>query len=147
MYCFVMIYILFLHVFLGCGSVTTDCDYNNVLTSSNSCQEYGQCEPPKDNLQVLFVSKDPLHPFSHAFCIVCNPDIYPHEYENWALNMGAPQGPDNVNDVHPCLYVYANQTDISSLDECQSLVCEGGATYNDMVGKDNGNIDISPIIQ
>ena len=147
MYFFMMIHLLFLPVFLGCGSATMDCEHNNVLTSPCSNQEYGQCEPPKDNLQILFTPKNTLHPFSHAFCIVCNPDIAPHEYEDWVLEMGSLQGPDNVNDVHPCLYVYANQTDISSLDECQSLVCEGGATYNDMVGKDNGNIYVSPILQ
>lgn len=141
-----IIHLLFFQVFLGCGVTTTDCDHNNVLTSHCSNQEYGQCEPPKDNLQVLFTPKSHLHPFSHSFCIVCSPDIASHEYEDWVLEMGAPQGPEDANDVHPCLYVYANQT-ISSLGECMSLVCEGGATYNDMVGKDTGNIDVSTILQ
>ena len=147
MYFFTMIHLLFLHVFSGCASTRTDCDHNNSSISPCSSQEYGQCEPPKDNLKILFTPKNPLHPFSHSFCIVCNPDITPTEYEDWVLEMGALQGPDNVNDVHPCLYVYAYQTDIGSLGECQSLVCEGGAIYNDMVGKDNGNIDISSILQ
>ena len=147
MHFFMMIYLLFLQFFLGCGSSTSDCEVNNVLISSCLSQEYGQCEPPKDNLLILYKPKDTLHPFSHSFCIVCNPDIAPPEYEDWVLEMGAPQGSDNANDVHPCLYVYAYQTDIDNLDACQSLVCEGGAIYNDMVGKNNGNIDVSPILQ
>jgi hypothetical protein len=142
-----MIYLLSLPLFMGCGTSSSDCDQSSVLTSPCYSQEYGQCDAPKEHLNILFKPKDIIHPFSHSFCIVCNPDIAPQEYEAWALDMGAPQGPDNTNDVHPCLYVYSSQIEINSLDECQSIVCDGGATYNDMVGKGNGNIDVSPILQ
>ena len=36
-----------------------------------------------------FKPSDPLHPFSHPFCVVCNTELSPDEYESWALEMGA----------------------------------------------------------
>ena len=58
-----------------------------------------------------------------------------------------PQGPSDPSSVHPCLYVYSgNNTDIETLEQCTTLVCEGKAIYNDMVGKENGNFNLDPIL-
>ena len=140
----IVFYVLFL---IGCENSSPECDISKGLLSPCYTQEYSQCDTPKDNLNILFKPKDPIHPFGHSFCIVCNPDIGTQEYEDWALEMGAPSGPSNTNDVHPCLYAYASQTNMNSLEECRTLICDGGATYNDMVGKNNENIDVSPILQ
>ena len=114
-------------------------------------QLYGQCEPPKENLELLFKSKIEGHPFSHSFCIVCNPDIEPDAYGDWALEMGAPQAPDSVDNLHPCLYVYPSaeqrELEIDSLELCEALVCEGSASYNDMVSKENGNVNLDPLLE
>ena len=118
-----------------------------LLTACANSQQYDQCDMPKDSLKILFKPENPAHPFSHSFCVVCNTEIEPEEYEDWALDMGAPEGPSSVDDVHPCLYVYSSGNVINNLEMCQSLVCDGGATYNDMVGKNNSNIDVTPILQ
>ena len=80
------------------------------------------------------------------FCIVCNPILEESEYEDWAIEMSAPQGPQDPSAVHPCLYAYTN-TDIETMQQCEQLICNDHATYNDMVGKNNGNFDLSPIVQ
>ncbi len=123
--------------------------FTAILLFSVGCvqQEYGQCDPPDDNLEVMYKPKT-SSPFSHPFCIVCNTDIEPDDYAAWATDMGA-QPPGSVEDVLPCLYVYTgNHTgpEIETLEECESLVCDGGAQYNDMVGKNNGNFDLDPIL-
>ena len=113
-------------------------------------QYYGQCEPPQDELEILFKAKSSANPFSHNFCVVCNTEISPDQYEEWALDMGAPQGPTFVDNVHPCLYVYPDSQEpedaIDSLEMCESIVCGGQAVYNDMVGKDQGNFDVTPLL-
>ena len=116
-----------------------------------SQQEYGQCASPDEELKVLFKPKSSTNIFSHAFCVVCNTEITPAEYSDWAIQMGAPQGPSDVDDVHPCLFAYlpddSSASEISSLAQCESLVCEGKASYNDMVRKDNGNVNVSSILE
>ncbi len=114
-------------------------------------QEYGQCESPNEHLKVMFKPKITGHPFSHSFCIVCNPQLEPEAYGEWALAMGASQAPDNTDGLLPCLYVYdptAPETgiDTDSLERCQSLVCDGEAEYNDMVNEINGNFDLEPLL-
>ena len=113
-------------------------------------QEYSQCEKPNEQLKILFKSKSNTNPFSHSFCIVCNPEIEPSEYTDWAISMGAPQGPVSVEDVHPCLYAYLPTnspfSEIDSLELCESLICNEEATYSDMVGQSNGNIDVTPLL-
>ena len=94
----------------------------------------------------MFKAKLKAHPFSHSFCIVCNTKIEPSEYADWAIEMGAPQGPSNTDTVHPCLYVYGNGENTDSLSQCKALACGGGASYSDMVGKSNGNFDLGPIL-
>jgi hypothetical protein len=89
--------------------------------------------------------------FSHSFCVVCNTQISPDEYEEWANEMGSPQMPDAYDNVHPCFYVYAPDSldledGIDSLALCESLVCDGGAEYADMVGKGQGNFDVTPLL-
>jgi len=117
------------------------------MLTSCAQEEYSQCESPRSALKTMFKPKNDALVFSHSFCVVCSPSLEEHEYEDWALEMGAPQGPSDPAAVHPCLYVYtANNTDIDSLAQCTSLVCEGGAVYNDMVGKENGNFNLDPIL-
>ena len=121
-----------------------------ILLLSVGCgkQQYAQCAAPNSDLKVMFKAKIKVHPFSHSFCIVCNTKIEPSEYADWAMEMGAPQGPSNTDTVHPCLYVYTGtQTNgPSSLQECHALACGGNASYNDMVGKSNGNFNLGPIL-
>lgn len=116
-----------------------------------SQQEYGQCDAPNEDLKVLFKPESSTNIFSHSFCVVCNAEITQDEYADWAIAMGAPSGPADVNDVHPCLFVYlpsdAEVEEISSLAQCESLVCEGKGSYNDMVRKDNGNVNVAPLLQ
>ena len=33
------------------------------------------------------------------------------------------------------------------LGVCETLVCDGTASYNDMVSKENGNIELDPILE
>ena len=119
----------------------------SALMMSVGCgqQQYSRCDPPDEHLKVMFKPKIDVLPFSHSFCIVCNIELAPEEYGDWALEMGG-QPPSSVEDVYPCLYVYtSNNTDIETLNQCDSLVCEGGAEYNDMVGRNNGNFDLDPL--
>lgn len=116
-----------------------------ILSAGCSKQQYGQCEAPDEALKVLFKPKVPAQIFSHSFCVVCNTEIAPSEYADWALEMGASQVPDNPQD--PCLYVYSQgPTDIDSLGQCQSLVCDGGAQYSDMANDGNGNFNLAPLL-
>ena len=117
-----------------------------VMVSGCSSQEYGQCDAPADNLQVLFKAKNKAHPFSHSFCVVCNTELEEADYAAWAEDMGGSGDVDDVEGLHPCLYVYGDGQNIDSLETCQSLVCDGGASYNDMVGKGQGNINVKPIL-
>lgn len=110
-------------------------------------QQYGECAPPNEQLQILFKPKVGANPFSHSFCIVCNPGLQPDEYVDWAVAMGANQ---NFDMDTPCLYVYGDRDEMPSgyetLAECQSAVCDGGAIYADFVSRQNGNIDLDPVI-
>ena len=116
------------------------------ITACSGQQIYDQCEAPNDHLEIMFKAKT-VSPFSHAFCIVCNPQLEPEEYGPWAIEMGAPQAPENTDDLVPCLYVYQPGANIESRKECVSLVCEDGADYNDMVNdKQNGNFDLGPLL-
>ena len=117
-----------------------------VMVSGCASQEYGQCAAPADNLQVLFKAKNTAHPFSHSFCVVCNTELEEADYATWAEEMGGSGDVGDVEGLEPCLYVYGDGQNIDSLEMCQSLVCDGGATYNDMVGKSQGNIDVDPIL-
>ena len=112
-----------------------------------SSEKHGQCEAPKEDLKILFKPKGELNLFSHSFCIVCNSEIEPDEYGDWALEMGAPEAPTSVENLHPCLYVYGDGRNIATFVECVSVVCEGGAKYNDMVGTNNGNFDVGPLLE
>ena len=95
----------------------------------------------------MYKPKSTVHPFNHAFCIVCNPEIEPEDYVDWAVEMGSENPPASAEGLHPCLYVYtSNNTDIDDVKTCESLVCDGGATYNDMVNTSNGNFDLDPIL-
>ncbi len=119
-----------------------------ILTVGCAKQQYGECSPPNEELQILFKAKSGLHPFSHSFCIVCNPSLEEGEYMEWAGEMGANMSPDMDT---PCLYVYGSSeigldNGYESLAQCQSAVCDGGATYADFVSSRNGNIDLTPII-
>jgi len=119
-----------------------------VLISGCVSQEYGQCPAPDDHLEVLYKAKNPAHPFSHPFCVVCNTEVEEEGYNAWSQEMG---GTGNIADedlstVHPCLYVYSDGAEIKDVAECVSLVCDGGATYADMVGKGQGNFDVKPIL-
>jgi len=115
------------------------------LSAGCSTQQYGQCDAPADHLEVLFKPKITGHPFSHSFCVVCNTEISPEDYGDWALQMGASSVPNDPSD--PCLYVYpSTESNIDSLAECQSLVCDGGAEYSDMASDSNGNFDLAPLL-
>jgi hypothetical protein len=118
------------------------------LTVGCAKQKYGECSPPNEALQILFKAKVGANPFSHSFCIVCNPSLEPEAYMEWAGEMGANMSPDMDT---PCLYVYGSDdlglpNGYESLEQCQAAVCEGGATYADFVSRRNGNIDLEPII-
>ena len=109
-------------------------------------EQYSECPSPRESLHIMFKPKASSLLHSHSFCIVCNPILEESEYEDWAIEMGAPQGPQDPSAVHPCLYAYTN-TDIETMQQCEQLICNDHATYNDMVGKNNGNFDLSPIVQ
>ena len=110
-------------------------------------QDYAQCDPPNEALEIMYKPKIDVLPMSHPFCIVCNVEIETAEYESWALEMGLTQLPESYADVHPCLYVYTgHNASIDSVEECQSLVCDGGAVYSDMVSTSNGNFDLSALV-
>ena len=120
---------------------------SGLLLSGCAREIYGECEPPKEQLQIVYKPLISAHPFSHSYCIVCNPDLAPSEYEDWAISMGAPQGPGSSQSVHPCLYAYApGQADIDSYELCESLICDEIAEYNDLVGKNNSNVELSPAV-
>ncbi len=112
-------------------------------------QEYSQCEAPKDNLKIMFKAKNPAHPFSHSFCVVCNPGLSPDEHAAWALEMGASNVQSDAEQMHPCLYVYSPENwegNGASLEQCKAWVCSGEATYADMVSPKNGNIDLDDLV-
>jgi len=117
-----------------------------VVLAGCDTQEYDQCEAPADNLKILFKPKNPVHPFSHSFCIVCNTELEEADYAAWSAEMGGNGMVGDVDEKHPCLYVYGDGEDIDTLAQCQSLVCDGGAAYSDMVGKGNGNINVGPVL-
>ncbi len=118
------------------------------LFSITACaqEQYSECPSPRDSLHIMFKPNASSLPNSHSFCIVCDPTITESEYETWAIEMGAPQGPQDSSTVHPCLYVYST-TEIETMQQCEQLICNDTATYSDMVGKNNGNFDLSPILQ
>lgn len=109
-------------------------------------EQYSACTSPRESLHIMFKPRASSLINSHSFCIVCNPSLVESEYESWAIEMGAPQGPQNPLNVHPCLYAYAT-IEIETMVQCEQLICNDDATYNDMVGKSNGNFDLSPILQ
>ncbi len=105
------------------------------LIMSMACakQEYAQCEAPNDHLKVMFKGKIAGHPFSHPFCIVCNTEIGPEEYGDWALEMGAPEAPNDTEGLLPCLYVYSDVPFTNcpdTLAKCEALVCDVSARYS-----------------
>ena len=106
---------------------------------------YSECPSQRESLKVIFKPKASSVTNSHSFCIVCDPSLAEGEYESWALEMGAPQGPQDPSSVHPCLYAYST-TEIETMQQCEQLICNHEATYNDMVGKNNGNFDLGPIL-
>ena len=111
-------------------------------------EEYGSCPSPRNELKIMFKPRSSSLINSHSFCIVCDPTLQTTEYETWALDMGAPQGPSNPDEVHPCLYAYTNNnTDIDTFEQCTQLICNEEAVYNDMVGINNGNFNLSPILE
>jgi hypothetical protein len=115
-----------------------------------SKQKYAECKAPNDHLTVMFKAKNAAHPFSHSFCIVCNTELESEDYAAWAQEMGAAEGPENTEGLLPCLYVYNGvtpNTNIDSMVLCKSLVCGGGADYNDMVSESNGNFNLDPIFE
>jgi hypothetical protein len=119
-----------------------------MLVSGCVSQEYGQCPAPDDHLEILYKAKNVAHPFSHPFCVVCNTQLEEENYNAWSQELG---GAGNIADedlstVYPCLYVYGDGSEIKDLEECVSLVCDGGASYSDMVGKGQGNFDVKPIL-
>ena len=111
-------------------------------------QQYGACSAPQDDLQVLFKEKSKFNLFSHSFCIVCNPNLDEEEVVEWMMSMGA----DAVSEVPetPCLYAYADRETqpkgFETLAQCQEAICEGGASYHDVVSRENENIDLDPLI-
>ena len=119
----------------------------SITATGCGSQEYAECDPPRSHLEIMYKPSLDLLPTGPPFCIVCNTAIESPEYESWATEMGATQLPSSVDLVHPCLYVYtANHTSIESIEQCTSLVCDGDAVYNDMVGTSNGNFDLSLLI-
>ena len=117
-----------------------------LLSPGCSKQQYAQCDAPNEDLKVMFKPKITGHPFSHSFCIVCNTEIEPEEYYDWAVSMGGNVN-NPVNPEAPCLYVYSSsEEDTDTLAACKSLVCDGTASYSDMVSPNNGNIDLGPML-
>ena len=124
-----------------------------IACAASGCktQFYSECQPPEDELKVLFKKKSSTNPFSHSFCVVCNPEIEQSEYNDWAESMGANiLEAEDLDTVHPCLYVYLPDNDpadsIDSLEQCETLICDGTADYADMVGKNQGNFDVTPLL-
>ena len=111
-------------------------------------QEYSACPEPNNQLEILFKEKSNIQPFAHSFCIVCNTDINSEEIQSWAMQMGASSVDENPET--PCLYAYANRDlypdGFETLEQCELAICEGGASYNDIVRRDNGNINLTPLI-
>ena len=111
-------------------------------------QKYGECPAPESHLKVLFKAKSGLQPFGHSFCVVCNPELDPDEYAQWAAEMGAESAGEMPET--PCLFAYADADEFpdgfETLEQCQTAICEGGANYNDAVSRDNGNLDLVPLI-
>lgn len=113
--------------------------------ANGDSQEFGQCEAPDEHLKVMFKPKTPGLVLSHSFCVVCNTAIEPEEFGAWAEAMGATSIPEEPE--LPCLHVYpGTPKNIESMSECHSLVCDGEATYSDMVSGSNGNIDLAPVL-
>ena len=107
-------------------------------------QQYGQCDLRNSELEIMYKPAT----LTHSFCIVCNTAISPDEYESWGIEMGATQFPTSYDSVHPCLYAYtANKDSIDSMEECKTLICDGNAVYSDFVGTNNGNVDLSSILE
>ena len=110
-------------------------------------QEYAACAPPDQDHKILFKPKFDGNPFSHSFCIVCNPSLEPEEYEAWVERMG---GMSEGQPETPCLYAYADREaspeGYETLADCQTAICEGGATYSDVVSRRNGNFDLEPLL-
>ena len=119
-----------------------------VLAFGCAKQQYAECPPPDEDLKVLFKPKNEANPFSHSFCIVCNPSLEPEEYAAWVESMGA--AATDVPPETPCLYAYsdreANPEGHQTLAQCQAAICDGGASYSDVVSRRNGNIDLDPVI-
>jgi len=123
-----------------------------VLLFSTACnkQQYGQCAAPNDHLRVMYKSASSLNPFSHAFCILCNPTLEPNDYSTWAREMGATSPPNSPDGFHPCLYVYdptRSEEGIDTLNMCVRLACDGEGDFSDMVSESNGNFDLSSILE
>jgi hypothetical protein len=113
--------------------------------ANGDSQEYGQCEAPDDHLKVMFKPKTPGVVFSHSFCVVCNTAIEPEEFGEWAQAMGATNIPEDP--YLPCLYVCPGAPEnVDSMSQSHSLVCDGEATYSDMVSGSNGNFDLTPVL-
>ena len=124
--------------------------YVSFLLLGSGCikQEYDECDPPQEDLQILFKKKSNVHPFSHSFCIVCNPQLSSEEIQAWTVEMGA----ESVSETPetPCLYAYADRdrfpSGFETLEQCRINICQGGANYNDIVSRQNGNIDLDPLL-
>ena len=118
------------------------------LTIGCAKQEYSECAAPNDHLKILFKEKSGAHPFSHSFCIVCYPSLSSEETSVWVESMGASSGSEPPET--PCLYAYADREEFpegfESLAQCQAAICEGGATYSDVVSRMNGNVNLDPLI-
>ena len=114
----------------------------------DTVEQYSQCDPPDEHLGIMFKAEDPRNPFSHSFCVVCNNQLEASGYGDWVLAMGAESAPNNPEDYLPCLYVYPpeNGSEIDSFASCRALVCDGTASYNDMVSPSNSNFDLQPIL-
>jgi hypothetical protein len=131
-------------------TLTLSCSALLISSALLSCaeQEYSSCEPLQEQLQILFKPQIIGHPFSHSFCVVCNPDLDPEEIQSWATEMGATS--TSSQPETPCLYAYADREEFpegfETLAQCASAVCEGGASYNDIVSRDQGNINLDPIL-
>ena len=120
-----------------------------MATGCDTKQEYATCGEPNTNLEVMFKAASSTNPFSHSFCVVCNPGLEKSEYGPWVVEMGAPEAPSSTDGLVPCLYVYPGEPGTpgpETLAACERLVCEGTATYSDMVNEGNGNFDLSPIL-
>ena len=110
-------------------------------------QQYGECPPPNQDLQILYKAKVGANPLSHSFCVVCKPSLAPEEYAEWGQEMGAVA---ESRAETPCLYVYGDRDSspegYGSLEQCLSAVCDGHGSYSDFVSRRNENIDLDPLI-